>query len=174
MAIKIEILKVSDLRPYERNARKHPTKQIDLLKNSLQEFGFTSPVLIDSEKSVIAGHARLEAAKALGWEKVPTIRLTDLTEEQVKAYRLADNRIAEMGGWDFDLLEAEMDWLKEADFNLDLIGLGSLGSEELGMDEKEETEVEQEFLVIAECDDEQQQQQIAEMITGAGVQCRII
>lgn len=101
-------VKVSDLKPYKENAKKHPKKQIDLLKANITKFGFTTPVLIDKNNSVIAGHGRLLAMKELGKESVPCVMMGDLTEEEVKALRLADNRIAEMGEWDMDLVIAEL------------------------------------------------------------------
>lgn len=101
-------IKLTDLKPYKDNAKKHPKKQIDLLKANITKFGFTTPVLIDKNNSVIAGHGRLLAMKELGKESVPCVMMGDLTDEEVKALRLADNRIAEMGEWDMDLVIAEL------------------------------------------------------------------
>ena len=106
----MEILevKIGDLKPYKANAKKHPKKQIDLLKQNIERFGFTTPVLIDNAYNIIAGHGRLMAMQELGKETVPCVQMGTLTEEEVKALRLADNRIAEMGEWDMDLVIAEL------------------------------------------------------------------
>lgn len=112
MAIKIIDISLGDLRPYEKNAKKHPQKQIDLLAQNIERFGFTTPVLIDKNNEVIAGHGRLLAMKQLGHTEVPCIRMEHLTETEVKALRLADSRIAELGEWDMDLA---LDELRELD-----------------------------------------------------------
>lgn len=106
--MEIKEVKLSDLKPYKENAKKHPKKQIDLLKQNIERFGFTTPVLIDSAQNIIAGHGRLLAMKELGREAVPCVVMGTLTEEEIKALRLADNRIAEMGEWDMDLVIAEL------------------------------------------------------------------
>ena len=90
----IEHLPLSTLRPYTRNARTHSSKQIAQIAASIREFGFNNPVLIDKYDEIIAGHGRVEAAKKLGLEKVPCVRLEHLTEAQKRAYVLADNRLA--------------------------------------------------------------------------------
>ena len=92
--MKIVDLKISDLKPYEKNARKHPQKQIDVLAENIKRFGFTTPVLVSEDNEVIAGHGRLLALKQLGKEDVPCVRMEGLTDEEIKALRLADNQIA--------------------------------------------------------------------------------
>ncbi len=92
--------RISELKPYDRNARTHSRKQIRQIAASIEEFGWTNPVLIGDEDGIIAGHGRVEAAKLLGLETVPTIRLQDMTEAQKRAYIIADNRLAELAGWD--------------------------------------------------------------------------
>ena len=86
--------------PYERNPRTHSKKQIEQIAASIREFGFTNPVLIDGERRIIAGHGRVAAAKLLGMDRVPTIRLEHLSEAQKRAYIIADNRLAELAGWE--------------------------------------------------------------------------
>lgn len=113
---------VSDLRPYEKNARTHSEEQIDQICRSIEEFGWTNPILIDEQGGVIAGHARLEAASRLGFEKVPTITLSGLTEAQRRAYILADNKLALNAGWDEELLRAEFEALHDMEFDLSLTG----------------------------------------------------
>ena len=96
----VEHQPIAALTPNERNARTHSKKQIRQIADSIKEFGFTNPVLIDGEGGIIAGHGRVEAAKLLGQETVPVIHLNDLTEEQIRAYAIADNKLAENAGWD--------------------------------------------------------------------------
>ena len=113
--MQIEHIELTELKPYEKNAKKHPPKQVDLLAKNIQRFGFTTPVLVDKDNSVIAGHGRLLALKQLGHKDVPCVRMEHLTPDEVKALRLADNKIAELGEWDMDLA---IDELKELDTNL--------------------------------------------------------
>ena len=108
MQYDVEFIKVEDLHPYEKNAKKHPQKQIEHIKNSIKEFGFRQNLVVDKDNIVIIGHGRLEAAKQLKIKEVPCIKAEDLTEEQIKALRLADNKVAE-SEWDFGLLDAELD-----------------------------------------------------------------
>jgi len=113
---------VSSLKPYERNAKKHPEDQIEKLKDSIQEFGFISPCLIDEQNRIIAGHGRVEAAKQLGFETVPCVYVEGLTEEQRRAYIIADNRLTELGGWDMDIVFEELEELEDMGFDIELTG----------------------------------------------------
>ena len=118
--LKITEMSVAALTPYARNARTHSKKQIKQIAHSIEEFGFTNPILIDAKGGVIAGHGRIEAAKLLGIESVPAIRLEYLTDAQVSAYILADNKLAENAGWDEELLALELQYLSELDLDFDL------------------------------------------------------
>ena len=113
--MKIIELKISELKEYQKNARSHPQKQIDLLAKNIKKFGFTTPVLIDEKNNIIAGHGRLYALKQLNWEKVPCVRIEGLNEKEIKSLRLADNQIAAMAEWDMSLVVSE---LKELDDDL--------------------------------------------------------
>lgn len=108
----IKYIKTSDLKPYERNAKKHPKDQIEKISKSIKEFGFLQPIVIDSEKIVVVGHGRLEAALKLKMLEVPCIEIKDLTEEQIKAYRLADNKLNE-SIWDMELVIEEIKLISE-------------------------------------------------------------
>ena len=109
--------------PYINNAKTHSDKQVDMIAASIKEFGFNNPILIDGESGVIAGHGRLMAANKLGMDKVPTIELSHLTEAQKKAYILADNRLGEVGtDWDMELVNIELQFLDELDFDVELTG----------------------------------------------------
>lgn len=105
--MKIEMMKIADLIPYENNPRDNDSA-VDAVANSIKEFGFLVPIVVDKDNVIAAGHTRLKAANSLGMETVPVIKAKDLTEEQIKAFRLADNKTGELAGWDFDLLPEEI------------------------------------------------------------------
>ena len=120
--MKIEKVKTDVLIPYVRNARTHSDEQVAQICGSIKEFGFTNPVLIDSDKVIIAGHGRVMAAQRMGLSEVPCITLDYLTEAQKKAYIIADNQLALNAGWNEELLALEIEELNDLDFNLDLLG----------------------------------------------------
>ncbi len=127
LADKIVMRPVEALKPYASNSRTHTPEQISLIANSIQEFGWTNPILLDGKNGIIAGHARLAAAKKLGLTQVPTIDLSWLTEEQRKALVIADNQLAVAGaGWDMEMLSLELGDLNEMGFDLSLTGFGEL------------------------------------------------
>ena len=99
---------IQRLLPYPRNARTHSKRQIRQIADSIGVFGFTNPVLVDRSATIVAGHGRVEAAKLLGMKKVPTICLENLSEDQIRAYILADNKLAEKAGWDNSILAIEL------------------------------------------------------------------
>jgi DNA modification methylase len=113
----IEVVPISSLRPYERNARIHSPHQIREIASSMEKFGVTTPILIDRNRVVVAGHARLEALKLLGRERIHIISLENLTQAQVRAYRLADNKLSENATWDVQLLGVELRELAELDID---------------------------------------------------------
>lgn len=125
----VPTMRIEALKPYERNAKKHGARQIEQLRASLREFGFVAPVLIDEEGNVLAGHGRLEAARAEGMTEVPCVRVSELSEAQRRAYILADNRLSELGDWDMDTLQFEMRELAGMEFDTSLTGfeLGEKG-----------------------------------------------
>src|SRR5258705_6651080 len=110
---------VGDLIPDPRNARTHPKRQIDQLKASIEAFGFTNPILGDPEGHIIAGHGRLQAARAMGLTEVPTITLSGLSDTQKRALRIADNKIALNAGWDLEILQLELSELVSIDIDID-------------------------------------------------------
>ena len=118
----LKLVPIGDLVPYANNARTHSQEQIAKLRSSLREFGFVNPVIVDRELNVLAGHGRIEAARAEGYTEVPCVFAEDLTEAQKKAYIIADNRMALDAGWDEELLSVEMEALKAEDFDLLLTG----------------------------------------------------
>jgi hypothetical protein len=125
------MVKTAELLPYENNPRVHSDAQILKLIRSIEQFGFTNPILTDGDDGVIAGHGRLLAAQKLGLETVPTIELKHLTPAQRKAYVIADNKLALEADFDDDLLRIELASLKEMDFDLDFTGYDPLEVDKL-------------------------------------------
>lgn len=115
---------LTSIRPYENNPRDNEAA-VAFVANSIREFGWKQPIVIDKDGVIIAGHTRYKAAQTLGLKSAPCVIADDLTEEQVKAYRLADNKVGEIATWDFDALEEELDAIEDidmSDFVLDLFG----------------------------------------------------
>jgi DNA modification methylase len=115
-ALKIEYLSPKQLRPYPNNARTHSKKQIKQIAKSIERFGFNDPVLVSADNEVVAGHGRVEAAKLLGLDRVPTVRLANLSPVERRAYALTANRLAELSGWDREILAIELQGLDDAHF----------------------------------------------------------
>ena len=171
---------VIDLIPYVNNARTHSPEQVTQIAASIKEFGFCNPVLIDGNNGIIAGHGRVMAAQKLGMESVPTIELSHLTDTQRKAYILADNRLAELSGWDDELLRLELGELQGLDFNLELIGFGDFDfsidddSEETSDTIDEGIEYKEKFSVLIECQNENDQQEIYSKLIEQGYTCKVL
>ena len=160
LSTKIQQWPIERLIPYARNARTHSAEQVAQVAASIREFGFTNPILIDSDSGVIAGHARLEAARKLSLTEVPVIVLDHLTETQKRAYILVDNRLALNAGWDDELLAAELVTLREEEFDLALLGFDD---EEL---RRLANEIDQK--AIDERDEEETSEPPVEPVTRAG------
>ncbi|MGB3740112.1 MAG: DNA methyltransferase [Pontixanthobacter sp.] len=112
---RLESIALADLVPHNRNARTHSKKQLKQIADSIRRFGFTNPVLVDGDNSVVAGHGRIEAARMLGMKHVPALRFQHMSEAEKRAYVIADNRLAELAGWDPDLLALEFEAIAELD-----------------------------------------------------------
>ena len=121
----VEWLPIDALHPFKGNARIHSPKQARQIASSIEQFGFTNPVLIDEARTILAGHGRVEAAVMLGLTEVPTLRIERLSEPQKRAYVIADNRLAELAGWDKNMLSIELQHLVEFDFNIELTGFST-------------------------------------------------
>lgn len=131
MDLKVQQTELEQLIPYARNARTHSASQVAQIAGSIAEFGFVNPVLVGSDNVIIAGHGRVMAAKKLGLQAVPTIKLEHLTDNQRRALVIADNKIAENAGWDEDLLRLELQNLADEDFSLDLLGFDDVALDAL-------------------------------------------
>ena len=175
------IRKVSDLIPYVNNSRTHSEEQTRQIASSINEFGFTNPVLIDECGGLIAGHGRLMAAEKLNINEVPCIVLDGLTEAQKKAYIIADNQLPLNADWDLDKLKLEVETLQEFDFDLDLLGfddeflndLFDSENTESGDSDLQEQDYSEIFNIIVQCDDEVHQEILYQKLSSEGIKCQV-
>lgn len=173
----IVMLPVSEVRPYEKNPRKN-ADAVKYVRASIEKFGFKQPIVIDLNRVIISGHTRLEAAKSLGMAEVPCIVADDLTDAQVKALRLADNKVAEFSEWEMNLLGEELGELaKISDIDMGDFGfddnLDNIGDEEENGTEEKGVNLSEAFQIIVECENEIEQQEIFEKLSGEGYKCRL-
>ena len=120
--LNIEIVDIDEIKESNYNSRIHSEAQIEKIANSIAEFGFLNPIIIDDENEIIAGHGRFMAAKHLNLNEVPTIKLTHLTDDKKRAFIIADNKIALSGEWDYDMLKEEFDTILKSEMDIDLLG----------------------------------------------------
>lgn len=163
---------IKELKPYKKNAKKHPKEQVERIANSIKEFGFTQPVIVDKNNCVVAGHGRILGAKKAGLKQVPTVCLEELTEEQIKAYRLVDNKLNE-SDWDFSLLDEELGVLSE-DIDMNLFGFEFDMTDEEIKQKKVEFEIKEKYEVHIICKDEKQMEQVYNKTKGMGIDCKLI
>ena len=176
--LEIQYIATDNLIPYINNSRTHSETQIHQITASIVEFGFTNPILIDEKGMIIAGHGRVQAAKALSIDEVPTITLKGLTETQRKAYIIADNKLALNAGWDIDALSIEINQLSDLNFDLDILGFDIQELTSILDGEILETELKEEFYseifnIVIECKDEQEQEKTFNKLDTEGYKCRV-
>lgn len=138
--MKIERISINKIKPYGKNAKKHPKEQIEQIKRSIEEFGNNDPIAIDEKNVIIEGHGRYEALKALGYEEVEVIKLTHLSDEQKKAYILAHNQLTLNSGFDLDILNSELDEIINIDmseFGFDIFSMDDINEQD-GYDEEDD------------------------------------
>ena len=164
---------INEIRPYENNAKKHDETQIKNVAESIKQFGFVQPIVIDADGVIVIDHCRYEAGKRLGLTEVPCVLVDNLTDEQVRKLRIIDNKTNE-SEWALDELEIELDDLNFDDFDFDF---------DLGEDEELSNEIERKDLsdnitetyeVIVECADETQQEAVYTKLTDEGMKCRVL
>ena len=168
--MKIVEMKVADLIPYERNPR-HNDEAVDYVAESIKQFGFNVPIVIDKDNTVVCGHTRLKAAKKLKIKTVPCVIKDDLTEEQIRAYRLADNRSAEKATWDIELLDMELAEIETIDMGL--LGFDEEKEEKPGTSERKEVEINDDYCITIECETEEELQETFEKLQSEGYKCKI-
>lgn len=167
--------KLKDIKPYEKNPRKNDSA-VGAVASSISQFGFKNPIVVDGNNVIICGHTRYKAAKKLGLDTVPCVVASDLTEEQIKAYRLADNKVSELAEWDIDLLGEELDGI----FDIDMSDFGfsfAEEAEETG-DEPINTDTnfnyKEQYGVIIICNNEQEQEKVYNSLTAEGYECKVV
>lgn len=166
--MEIKMMKVQDVHPYEKNPRKNDAS-VDYVANSIRSFGFKVPIVIDKDGVIVCGHTRYKAAKKLSMKEVPCIMADDLTDAQIKAFRLADNKVGESSEWDDDLLDDELSLLDD-DFDMENFGFEKFEEE----DEDEKTiEIEDRFTITIDCVDEADATEKYNKLTEMGMECRI-
>lgn len=167
--------KLDELRAYENNPRNNDNA-VAAVAASIKEFGFKVPIVVDPAGVIIAGHTRARAAEMLGMQTVPCIVADDLTESQIRAFRLADNKTAELAEWDFDKLDEEMEQLRENGFDMSAFGFKMDSSEDDEPSERDDLsdKVGAIFEVIVECEDEYAQEEIFTRLSGEGLKCRVL
>lgn len=168
--MQIEEVNINELTPYSNNPRNNDAA-VDAVAASIKEFGFKVPIIIDKDNVIVAGHTRLKAAQKIGLEKVPCIKADDLTPEQLKAFRLADNKVGELATWDFDKLEEEL-----AEIDLDMSAFGFIEEDDESDTERKDLSgnVNEMYQVIIDCEDEGQQAEIFEQLKEEGYKCHVL
>ena len=135
--MQIKLAEISSIKPYENNPRKLSEQAIQKVAMSLKEYGFRQPIVVDKNMVIVAGHTRYRASKKLGLKQVPISVIDNLSEEQINAYRIADNRTAEESEWDNELLKMEIKELEAKDFKLDLLGFNEDQLNDILFEEKQ-------------------------------------
>lgn len=167
--------RVDELRAYDKNPRRND-EAVEYVANSIREFGFKVPVVIDNRNTIVCGHTRVKAAVKLGMDEVPCIVADDLTPAQIKAFRLADNKVGELAMWDWDLLSDEMEELDELGVDMSDFGFLSLDDEDEPQEAPQDLsdEVKEVYEVIIECGSELEQESVYYKLTQEGYQCRVL
>ena len=168
--MEVRNISIKDLIPYERNTKKHDKTQINNVAESIKQYGFVQPIVIDKNNVVVIGHCRLLAAKQLKMKEVPCVCVEDLTEEQVKALRIVDNKSNE-SEWDLDILPDELAELDLSDFDFDF-GV-SLDEDDTETKEREEIALNESISVVVECSDDEEAESIFEKLSEEGYKCHI-
>lgn len=165
--MQIKMMGLKDIKPYEKNPRRND-KSVDFVANSIKEFGFKVPIVIDKDDVIVCGHTRYKAAKKLKMQEVPCIMADDLTDKQIKAFRLADNKVGESSEWDDDFLDDELALLDD-DFDMEEFGFEKFEEEE----REKNIDTEDRFTITIDCIDEADATEKYNKLTEMGMECRI-
>lgn len=170
-------MRLDEIRPYDRNPRRN-CEAVEMVARSIEEFGFKVPIVVDADGTIVAGHTRYKAAKRLGIETVPCVVADDLTDAQVKAFRIADNRSSELATWDDDLLAAELSDLGDAGIDMADFGFDTDDGEtreDAARDaaDVDVSDIEQTYAISIECASEAEQKETYETLTDMGYTCRV-
>jgi hypothetical protein len=175
----IEQWAIERLKPYARNSRTHSAEQVEKIVASIRRFGFTNPILVAEDGTIIAGHGRTMAAKKLGLKTLPVIVASGWSAEERKAYVITDNKVALDAGWDEDILKLELGELAEANFDLSLTGFGEDDLNQLFGKVAESLQqqtpvIKTTFQILIECGSETEQLALLTELQGRAVECRAL
>lgn len=174
--MEIQEIKLEELKPYKGNPRKND-EAISYVAESIKQFGFKVPIIIDKKNNIICGHTRYKAAKELKMNIVPCIVSNDLSEEQIQAFRLVDNKVSEKSEWDFDLLNEELENILDIDMSIFDFDIGQSekeieeSSEMIGMNS---FNYQEQYGVIVICKNEVEQEQIYNELQEKGYRCKVV
>lgn len=178
IVVEITDMRISEIAPYDGNPRIND-EAVEYVANSIREFGFKVPIIVDSNGVIVAGHTRYKAAIELGMDTVPCIVADDLTDDQVRAFRIADNKVSEIAEWDDDLLSIELDGI--IDIDMDLFGFDVGPDDGSVEDERDETipgengfEYEEIYAINVVCKDEADQKKTFDKLTSMGYECKVV
>lgn len=165
--LKVEYVDIDSIIPYENNAKLHPAEQIEQIKKSIKEFGMNDPIGVWHDE-IVEGHGRLIACKELAFDKVPIIRLDDLDDEQRRAYMLVHNQLTMNSGFDFDLLDLELD-----NIDIDMTQFGFDAEIQETEENQQEANYSETISVVIDCENETEAEEIYEKLTKEGYKCRV-
>lgn len=176
--MQIELMALDDLKPYERNPRDND-KAVDAVAESIKQYGWQQPIVVDENREIVVGHTRYKAAQKLGMREAPVVVARDLTEEQIKAYRLADNKTGEKATWDAKLLKLEIEDLQALDAGeipgftkYDIARIVHVDEMPNAGDARTDENPPEFFHVVAECGNEQEQAEVIKLLMDHGHECR--
>lgn len=171
----IVMKKLADIQPYEKNPRKNDDA-VKYVMESIRQFGFKVPIVVDKDGVIVAGHTRYKASRKLHIEEVPCIIADDLSDEQIRAYRLADNKVGELAEWDFDLLEGEFENIVDidmTDFGFSFDGEEAVESDEGNFNESD-FKYENQYGVTVILESEQEQEECYNKLVEMGYTCKVV
>ena len=166
--------RLDEIKPYDRNPRLNDAA-VPKVARSIEDFGFKVPIVVDREGTIITGHTRYLAARQLGMETVPCVVADDLTDEEARSFRIADNRTHEAATWDMDALRAEIDELEDAGVDMDWMAFDRPEADEAGeYEEPSAQDVEQTYAISVELSSEDEQRRAYDHLTGLGFDCKVV
>lgn len=175
MNLKVEYVGLNEIVPYSMNSKLHPAEQIEQIKKSIEQFGFRDPIGVWNGE-IVEGHGRFIAAKELGIKTIPIIRLDDLSDEERRAYALVHNQLTMNSGFNFDLLQEELDSLSidMSDFGFDKMEEEAAATGDVGQTTGSNFNYSEQYGVIVMCEGEAEQEDVYNRLTGEGYSCRVV
>ncbi len=171
----IDVVPIDQLKFYEKNPRIHTEKSTKTLAKTMKNIGFKNIVMIDENNEIIYGHGRVLAAKEIGLKEIPAAKVSNLTPEQIKALRIADNKHTENSYWNVEFLKEEIDELKNLNFDISALGLDPQSIDRYFQTGKyQDIEIEKKYSILVDCSTEQEQKEVYEKFQEMNLQCRLL